>query len=115
MLTDYDEVNMENYAVNLQDKIQKLIDQYTSAKKKIEELEMENSLLADQNIQLISQIEDSQKNNQAGSEQMKALEARINELVSEQTELKTALAGFENIASDAISKIDVIFPELDEL
>lgn len=106
---------MENYAVNLQDKIQKLIDQYTAAKKKIEELEMENSLLADQNIQLIGQIEDSQKSNQAGAEQVSGLEARIKELEAEQAELKTALAGFENIASDAISKIDVIFPELDEL
>lgn len=106
---------MENYAVNLQDKIQKLIDQYTSAKKKIEELEMENSLLADQNIQLISQIEDSQKNNQAGAEQVSSLEARVKELEGEQAELRQALSGFENIASDAISKIDVIFPELDEL
>jgi len=106
---------MENYAVNLQDKIQKLIDQYTSAKKKIEELEMENSLLADQNIQLISQIEDSQKNNQAGAEQVSNLEARVKELETEQAELRQALSGFENIASDAISKIDVIFPELDEL
>lgn len=106
---------MENYAVNLQDKIQKLIDQYTSAKKKIEELEMENSLLADQNIQLISQIEDSQKNNQAGAEQVSHLEARVKELETEQAELRQALSGFENIASDAISKIDVIFPELDEL
>lgn len=106
---------MENYAVNLQDKIQKLINQYTAAKNKIEELEMENSLLADQNIQLISQIEDSQKSSQMDAEHASQLEARVHALETQEAELKAALSGFEDIASDAISKIDVIFPELDEL
>ncbi|PKN75490.1 MAG: hypothetical protein CVU49_04320 [Candidatus Cloacimonetes bacterium HGW-Cloacimonetes-2] len=106
---------MENYAVNLQDKIQKLIDQYTTIKKKLEELQEENNLLTEQNLQLIQQIEDHTKQGQDAGQKVTDMERSIAELEKENVELKKALAGFESVATDALSKLDDIFPDLESL
>ncbi len=102
---------MESYAVNLQDKIQKLIDQYTIAKKRIEELESENSV----NRQILAQLEDSQKNVQEANVSIARLEAQVNQLQAENTELKKALSGFESATNSAIAQLDSLFPELEEI
>ena len=48
---------MDINAVSLQDKIQKLINQYTEDKKKLDRLEEENANLREENGQLMAQIE----------------------------------------------------------
>ena len=55
---------MESHVVNLQDKIQKLIDQYTLDKQKLEELENKVAQLTEENSQLFAQIEASGSQNE---------------------------------------------------
>ena len=48
---------MDRFATGLQEKIQKLINQYTEAKAKLEEAELQVLELTEENVQLISQID----------------------------------------------------------
>ena len=48
---------MDNKTISLQEKIQKLIDQYTKDKKQLVKLEEQNAELTEQNKQLMAQIE----------------------------------------------------------
>jgi len=105
---------MEIQAISLQEKIQKLIDQYTEAKRKLGVLEQQVEELTEENVQLIGQIDNGnasqalmQDRNRDLEEKVKALEARL-------AEMQSAMDGFQDIATDAISKIDSIFPDLDE-
>jgi chromosome segregation ATPase len=112
-MADYDEVNMENHAVNLQDKIQKLIDQYTLDKKRLEELESKNKQLTEENSQLFAQIEASGTASGELDAKFKALQNEYDMLQNRYNELQNMLAGFESIAEGAIQKIDSIFPLVD--
>ncbi|MDD4310481.1 MAG: hypothetical protein PHO32_08885 [Candidatus Cloacimonetes bacterium] len=103
---------MESPAINLQDKIQKLIDQYTTAKQKLETLEGQIVQLTEENSQLISQIEASGNNSLEQDAKLKALQADYANLEAKYKELQDMFAGFEIIAEDAIKKIDDIFPLL---
>lgn len=105
---------MENYASNLQEKIQKLIDQYTNIKKKYDEAVEEINLLTEQNVQLIDQVEDQTKQGQSSAEKLAGLEAELENLKQENRELKQNLQSFESIANEALSKLDVIFPDIEE-
>lgn len=106
---------MDNYAVNLQDKIQKLIDQYTIAKKRLEQLELEHANLSDSNNQFLGQLETTQKNLQDANATIAKLEFQVKQLEKDNTELKKALEGFETITTDAMAQLDKIFPELEEI
>ncbi len=101
---------MESHVVNLQDKIQKLIDQYTLDKKKLEDLEAQNKQLTEENFQLFSQIEESSLTSSEQAEKLKVLQNEFNTLESRYNELQKMLSGFESIAEGAIKKIDSIFP-----
>ena len=79
---------MENYASNLQEKIQKLIDQYTSIKKKYDEAMEEINLLTEQNVQLIDQVEDHTKQGQTSAELLSGLETELAEAKTELENLK---------------------------
>lgn len=105
---------MENKAINLQDKIQKLIDQYTSTKKRVEELEAKVKGLTEENMQLISQIDSSNNSTANLSETNKQLEAKVKELEAKVVEMQSSVQGFSSIANDAIAQIDSLFPDLDE-
>ena len=104
---------MENHAVNLQDKIQILINQYTQDKKKLADAEDFNSALTEENLQLIQQVEEVNKLKSAADAKIAGLENNLRQLQQQHHELKQqheALQGtmmsFEDIASDAILKID---------
>lgn len=101
---------MESHVVNLTDKIQKLIDQYTLDKKKIEELEAQNAQLTEENFQLFSQIEESSQISANQTEQLNALQNEFNALEARYNDLQRMLSGFESMAEGAIKKIDSIFP-----
>ncbi len=101
---------MESHVVNLTDKIQKLIDQYTLDKKKIEELETQNAQLTEENFQLFSQIEESSQISANQTDQLNALQNEFNALEAKYNDLQKMLSGFESMAEGAIKKIDSIFP-----
>lgn len=105
---------METKAINLQDKIQKLIDQYTSTKKKVEELEFKVLELTEENMQLISQIDSSNNSTANLSQTNQMLEAKVKELEAKLAEMQSSVQGFSTIANDAIAQIDSLFPDLDE-
>jgi len=128
---------MESNVINLQKKIQKLIDQYTADRKKLEQLEIENNNLREENRQLMEQIENinsgnlpsdwkSMRNRQlmeqieninkfhTGSEsRIKELETQVKHLETQYKELQDSLAGLEDIASNTINQIDQLIPDLD--
>ncbi len=101
---------MESHVVNLTDKIQKLIDQYTLDKKKIEELETQNAQLTEENFQLFSQIEENSQISANQTDQLNALQNEFNALEAKYNDLQKMLSGFESMAEGAIKKIDSIFP-----
>jgi len=112
-MADYNEVNMENHVVNLQDKIQRLIDQYTLDKKKLEELENQNKQLTEENSQLFAQIEASGTASGELAAQHKTLQEEFTALQNRYNDMQKMLEGFESIAEGAIQKIDSIFPLVD--
>ena len=103
---------MESPVVNLQDKIQKLIDQYTQDKQKLEILQEQNIQLTEENTQLFAQIEANDGASQELTAKYQALQEEQAILEKKYQELQAIFAGFENIAENAIKKIDDIFPLL---
>lgn len=103
---------METNAISLQDKIQRLIDQYTQDKKKLAEMEEQNSILREENKQLMEQIENINAAENSSSSRIKDLEKQVKTMEARIQELQNTLAGFENMANDAIGKIDNFFPDL---
>ena len=104
---------METNAISLQTKIQKLIDQYTLDKKKLDELEETNATLREENSQLMLQITASNDSKTNNSARISELEQQIKVLEQQYADLQNSLQGFENIASIAIDKIDNMFPQLE--
>ncbi len=104
---------MDTHAVSLQDKIQKLIDQYTEDKKKLDLMEGQNADLKEENSQLMAQIEHFNNSKNTSSTRIQELEKQIKTLEAQYLELQQTIAGFESIASDAITKIDSLLPDWD--
>lgn len=101
---------MENHVVNLQDKIQKLIDQYTIDKKKLEDLDKLNNELTEENLQLMQQIEDYTKLAGDSDSKVKELESKLAEMQIQKQELESMLGAFDALATEAIKKIDEFVP-----
>ncbi|PKN80452.1 MAG: hypothetical protein CVU48_02115 [Candidatus Cloacimonetes bacterium HGW-Cloacimonetes-1] len=111
---------MENRAVNLQDKIQILIDQYTKDKKKLADAEDYNNALTEENLQLIQQIDEINKLKSISDAKVLELDAQLRTLQSQHHELQKqhqdlqqlhqdlegTMMSFEDLANDAILKID---------
>ena len=103
---------MDSNALNLQEKIQKLIDQYTADRKKLEKMEAENNNLREENRQLMEQIKNINKFHSGSESRIKELENQVKQLEAQYKELQDSLAGFEEIASETINQIDLIIPDL---
>jgi chromosome segregation ATPase len=103
---------MENNAISLQEKIQKLIDSYQQDKKKISALEEQNATLTEENMQLIKQIDGFNQARSGSDSRIRELEDQLRALDKKYKDLEQAVSGFETIATDAISKIDSIIPDL---
>ena len=104
---------MESNVINLQEKIQKLIDQYTADRKKLEQLEIENNNLREENRQLMEQIENINKFHTGYESRIKELETQVKHLETQYKELQDSLAGLEDIAYNTINQIDQLIPDLD--
>jgi len=104
---------MDINAVSLQDKIQKLIDQYTEDRQKLDQLEEQNNDLREENSQLMAQIATMNNSKDNSASRIQDLEKQLKTMESQYLELKQTIAGFESIASDAISRIDKLIPDLD--
>ncbi len=100
--------------MNLQQRLQKLLDQYAADKIEIEELKKENTELKNANMQLMTQLEEYGKLRLQDDENYKAVIAERDELKKQHQELEQMLMGIESIADDAIGKIDDLFPMLEE-
>ncbi|MCK9556662.1 MAG: hypothetical protein PHO85_04500 [Candidatus Cloacimonetes bacterium] len=105
---------MESPIVNLQERLQKLIDQYSADKKTMEELKKQYAQLREENVQLMSQIEDYAKQLGESESSLKSLQIEHKELENKHKEMQNMLFGIESFADDAIKKIDNIFPKLQE-
>jgi len=110
---NYEVKMMESNVTNLQDKIQKLIDQYTAVTQKVEELEEINKKLAEENSQFIAQLQNRDVATGEQEKKYKTLQDEYNILENRYKELQRILAGFETVAEGAIKKIDGILPPLD--
>ncbi len=104
---------MESNVINLQEKIQKLIDQYTADRKRLEQLEVENNNLREENRQLMEQIENTNKFHSGSESKIKELENQVKLLEAQYKELQDSLTGLEEIASTTINQIDQLIPDLD--
>lgn len=105
---------MESPIVNLQDRLQKLIDQYTADKKEMEALRKQCTQLTEENMQLFTQIEEYSKLSGDTETALKELQQEYNALQTKYNELQGLFSGIETFADDAIKKIDNIFPLLEE-
>ncbi len=105
---------MESPILNLQERLQKLIDQYTADKKLMEELKTQCAQLSEENMQLFSQIEDYAKLCSDSDGSLKALQQEHKDLQAKFDEQQKMLFGIESFADDAIKKIDDIFPLLED-
>ncbi len=119
---------MENRAVNLQDKIQILIDQYTKDKKRLADAEDYNNALTEENLQLIQQIEEINKLKSIADAKvieldasLRTLQAQHHTLTNEHQELQKqhdnlqgTMMTFEDLANDAILKIDSLVNPVSE-
>ena len=114
MENNYEVKMMESNVTNLQDKIQKLIDQYTAVTKKVEELEEINRQLTEENSQFIAQLQNRDMATDEQEKKYRALQDEYNILDNRYKELQKILAGFETVAEGAIKKIDGILPPLDK-
>lgn len=106
---------METSAISLQTKIQKLIDQYTQAKSRLQILEQQVNELTEENVQLINQIDSGNAGTAALQQQNADLAVQVKDLEARLAEMQKAMDGFQSIATDAISKIDSIFPDLEDI
>lgn len=105
---------MESPILNLQERLQKLIDQYTADKKVMEELKKQCALLSEENMQLFAQVEEYAKLSSDSDESLKSLQEEYKTLQAKHEELQKMLFGIESFADDAIKKIDNIFPLLED-
>lgn len=103
---------MDNNAVSLLDKIQKLIDQYTEIKTRHDQLEEQNAELKEENRQLMLQIENVNSTKSSSSNRIQELERQLRALEAQHQELQQTVVSFDTIAGDAIKKIDSLIPGL---
>jgi predicted nucleic acid-binding Zn-ribbon protein len=105
---------MESPILNLQERLQKLIDQYTADKKAMDELKIQYARLREENVQLMSQIEDYSKLLSDTEGNLKNLQIEHDKLQGAHNDMQNMLFGIESFADDAIKKIDGIFPKLED-
>ncbi|HRX76171.1 MAG: hypothetical protein PHU99_03310 [Candidatus Cloacimonetes bacterium] len=105
---------MESPIMNLQERLQKLIDQYTADKKEMDELKKQCAQLGEENMQLFAQVEEYSKLCSDSDASLKALQQEHETLKTQHEALQKMLFGIESFADDAIKKIDNIFPLLED-
>jgi len=105
---------MDSNAISLQERVQKLINEYTEMKAKLAKSQEHVATLTEENKQLIKQMDDINRNQGGLQKENQDLMEELTILEKKYQDLQQTMVGFESIATDAISKIDSIFPELDD-
>jgi len=106
---------VENQAVQLHDKVQALIEQYTKDKKRLAELEAalkEKTQNTDGHQEQLKKLQSELHNAQSSNAKMTT---EINELKQRNQELEKAISNFESFAGDLNSKIDDLIPKIEKL
>jgi len=101
--------------VQLHDKVQKLIEQYTIDKKRLIELEKKLKEKSEDSSGYVKQIDDLQKELHAANDMNKKLSDEIKDLKTKNLDLEKEMDLFENFADDINSKIDDLIPKIDKL
>lgn len=106
---------MDKQAMQLHDKVQILIEQYTKDKKRLAELEAiikersdDSQGLAEEIHNLTNQLQTAQKTNEK-------LTSEISELITKNQELEKVITTFESFADDLTTQIDDIIPQIEKL
>lgn len=105
---------MDSNAMSLQERVQKLINEYTEMKAKLGKTEEQLAMLTEENKQLIKQIDEINRHQGNMQKENDDLLEELTTLEKKYQDLQQTMVGFESIATDAISKIDSIFPDLEE-
>lgn len=106
---------MENQAVQLHEKVQALIEQYTKDKKRLAELEAalkEKSSSSSGYEEQIKKLQSDLKTEQAVNEKLKS---DLETLKKKNQDLEKAVSSFEYFAGDLNDKIDSLIPKIEKL
>jgi hypothetical protein len=106
---------VDTQALQLHDKVQKLIEQYAKDKEKLSELEAALKIKTNENLTL------SEKVNKLSSELRTAQDSNLkinqekNQLLQKNQELEKIISTFEGFANDLNTKIDDLIPKIEKL
>jgi len=106
---------VENQAVQLHEKVQALIEQYTKDKKRLAELEAalkEKSSSSSGYEEQIKKLQADLKAEQAVSEKLRL---EVDQLMKKNQDLEKAVSSFESFAGDLNDKIDSLIPKIEKL
>lgn len=106
---------MDTQALQLHEKVQKLIEQYTLDKKKLSEMELTLNDKINENETLKENIVRFQNELRTAQENYSKLNQEKNQLVAKNQEMEKMLSTFEGFANDLNSKIDDLIPKIEKL
>lgn len=106
---------MDTQALQLHDKVQKLIEQYTKDKKRLVELEAELASKDKDSDSLTAQINQLKSELQLLLEQNRQMELKNTELAKRIQEMESMLSTFEGFAADINTRIDDLIPQIEQL
>jgi len=106
---------VDTQALQLHDKVQKLIEQYTIDKKRLNELEAALKDKSSDNTGYLEQIKKLQSDLQTALSNNTKLTDELNEIKKKNQELQQVVNSFENFAGDLNTKIDNLIPKIDKL
>jgi chromosome segregation ATPase len=106
---------LDTQALQLHDKVQKLIEQYTKDKKRLAELEAELASKGKDSEGFSAQINQLKSEVQSLLEKNRQLEVKNTELTSRVQDMESMLSTFEGFAADINTRIDDLIPQIEQL
>ena len=106
---------MDTQALQLHDKVQKLIEQYTLDKKRLAELEAALREKSKDTAGHTEQLKKLQTELQATQQANSKLTTEVSDLKKRNEELEKAVHSFESFAGDLNTKIDDLIPKIEKL
>lgn len=106
---------MDTQALQLHDKVQKLIEQYSKDKEKLSKLETELKEITNENINLNEKVNKLQNELRTAQDSNLKLNQERNQLTQKNQELEKMISAFEGFANDLNTKIDDLIPAIEKL
>ncbi len=106
---------MDTQALQLHDKVQKLIEQYTLDKKKLSELEAALSEKSKDSDTLKESVHKLQNELRVAQDNNLKLNQEKNQLLQKNQDLEKLISTFEGFANDLNTKIDDLIPKIEKL